>query len=221
MIVIIYYLKNFRQLNDFEKFLLLFISVNTVWWIFFYYSISPRNAIYGMVFLCILGATAITKILSNINGIQKKVAIVFLTLFLGVYVINGVVFANIESKIGISDEFLLASLGYREPFGDGKNIITSGQKQFYSYINTQTPVSAKIYWVSVLYNKDLFTAREIKNISLDSLKAGALSNGDYFILTFIDYKDRFIDDSALVYLNKNASLLFKQNYWEIYQMHYK
>jgi hypothetical protein len=216
--VLIYYLNKFRRYSLFEKILFIFFILNLSWWIFSFFSITPRNLIYaiyiGMLLFSIVTARYINRIMKDDYSIFYKIALPVIILL----TLNIIAFVNVEASRKISDETLFALNGQREPFGDGSKRIYSGQSEFYTYINNSIPDTAKIYWISMPYNNLLFTSKSICNISIDSVISNTLPSGSYFLLSYIDYKNCYVSDSLYCFLNHHSKIVFKKNYWEIYKL---
>lgn len=216
--VLCYYIKNFKKIKPFERFLFIFAVFNITWWILSFYSISPRHVIYGVVINYFLFSIAVYRIYKSIAQTElKNILIGFLSLFLIFNFLNNFVFHAIQIRTGISDEILLAINGYREPFGDCKDAIKSGQKKFYDFINDNLK-GEKNYCIAAGCNKVLFTNIEFKHPPKNFIKDNTIPKGSYFLLTFIDYKNKYVTDELEIFLNNNAELIFKKNFYEIYKI---
>jgi 4-amino-4-deoxy-L-arabinose transferase-like glycosyltransferase len=211
-------IKNFKKEDKFIQIIFIFSLLNSFWWIFLYFSIAPRNLLYSLVFLYFLASISIERLIKTSPNSYSKYFLPFLIIFLGLHIINNASFIFIEGKKGISDETLLALNGYREPFGDRNNVIQSGQFEFYDYINNNIAAGTIIYWISPDFNKDLFTERTFIYPEKNFILNKSLPKGSCFLLTYLDFKNKFVTDPLMIYLNNNASLLFKKNYWEVYQI---
>ena len=91
------------------------------------------------------------------------------------------------------------------------------QEEFFQYINDELEPESDVYYISVDYYKYIFTEKEF--ISLErNAKHLELPKGSYFILTYIDYKVDYVWNELIVYLNNNADLVFRKDFYEIHRI---
>ncbi len=214
-VVVFYYFRNFRRVSLFEKTLFTFSLLVFLWWLIFYPGFSVRNVVYSIITFYILFSIILRDLIGWIRNSDKKVYFVgTIILFLTLNFVNGTI-RNIRlSNKGISDEFLFASIGYETFSAKG---LRSSQEDFFDFVNEKLDPGRGIYFISVDYNKDIFTEKEFRSIKHGTENL-SLPVGSYFILTYIDYKHDYIWDDLVVYLNNNANLIFKENFYEVYEI---
>ncbi len=213
-IIIFYYLINYKKVTLFEKTIFIFSCIVTSWWIFSYFAISTRNLTYSIIINYILLSIIITNIIKKEKRINKKMYFSgFVVFFLIINFLNTTVFIYRLTIKGISDEFIFSINGY-ETFS--KKDLKSEQEDFFRFINKNIPQNEKIFSISTGYYESVFTDK--KFLTVNQKRKILLPKGSYVIITYIAYKNDHVGDDLMRYLNNNAELVYKKNYYEIYKI---
>jgi hypothetical protein len=214
-IIYYYYLRNFKNSPLIEKTLFAFALLLAIWWTFFFVAMSIRNLIYVLVINYVLVSIVIGRSVKRMDNARRlEIMYGMIAVFFCLVFVNTTIFNVRLANKGISDEFDYAISGY-ETFS--RRGIESAQREFFVQINTKCDPEIPIYYISQDYYKYIFTDKTFHSVRRN-MEDPMLPKGAYFILTYIDYKNDYVWDGLLVYLDDRADLVFKNHWYEIYKV---
>lgn len=217
-VIVSYYVVNFKKVNTFEKALFGFSMINTFSWLFGFGAISTRTLLYAIIINYILISIITIRILdfSKNNRVRYSVIVGVVILFLSVNFVNGTLTSVRLANIGISDEINFANAGYAT--FSRKEIDRLQQKEFFDFINLKMDSQSKIYGIGGGYFWKTYTDKVVNSVPYNIADFSFIEDGSYLVLTYIGYKNDYVWDDLLIYLNNNAELVFKKNFYEIYKI---
>ena len=217
-VIVSYYVVNFTKVNTFEKALFGFSMINTFSWLFGFGAFSTRNLLYAIIINCILISIIALRTLdfSKKSRAGFSAIVWVIVLFLSFNFADGTLTSVRLANIGISDEINFANAGYATY--SRKEIDKSQQKEFFDFINLKMDSRSNIYGISVDYFWKTYTDRTFTPVPHNIANFSFIEDGAYFVMTYIDYKNDYVWNDLVVYLNNNAELIFKKNFYEIYKI---